>query len=269
MKKVLSGLLLSLLSAVALAASKTPPVLESLVSSGGVLVKSFPAAAGLTGWVVKPQQDGPPRIVYTSADGKYLIVGRLIDASGKDLTDQYTSTMVDQPDPAKYWAQVQQSAYVVEGAKNPKAVMYVFMDPNCIYCHLLWKGLQPYEKAGLQVRWIPVGILKPDSVGMAAALLESKDADGLMHQLETKYQESSESGGIAPVDVSPAMGAKLATNLKLMQQMGLFGTPSIVFKDAGSGKVDEIQGLPRLTDIAKITGLPAQAEMDPELARFQ
>ncbi|MGC2520684.1 MAG: hypothetical protein WA373_16435, partial [Burkholderiales bacterium] len=53
---------------------------------------------------------------------------------------------------------------VAEGAASPKRTLYVFFDANCWYCHLTWKALQPYERAGLQVRWVPVAYQKASSV---------------------------------------------------------------------------------------------------------
>lgn len=63
---------------------------------------------------------------------------------------------------------------MTQGAATSKNVIYVFFDPNCVFCHFAWKALQPYVKAGLQVRWVPVGFLKPTSAQRAAAIREAK-----------------------------------------------------------------------------------------------
>jgi hypothetical protein len=95
--------------------------------------------------------------------------------------------------PASAAATFENAPAIVEGAagKNVKSTIYVFMDPNCIFCHYAWKAFQPYEAAGLQVHWIPMGFLKPDSAGKAAALLQAQDGPALMHELETQYKDVS------------------------------------------------------------------------------
>ena len=57
-----------------------------------------------------------------------------------------------QPAPAELpalYAALEKADAVVEGSASPKRTLYVFFDANCWFCHLTWKALQPYEKAGL------------------------------------------------------------------------------------------------------------------------
>jgi len=43
------------------------------------------------------------------------------------------------------FARLEKADAVVEGAaKDPKFVLYVLFDANCLYCHLTWKAVQPY-----------------------------------------------------------------------------------------------------------------------------
>ncbi len=53
-----------------------------------------------------------------------------------------------------------------------------------------------------------------------------------------------------------------------MDRFGLSGTPGLVWKDA-AGKVQTSLGMPRLSKLPAITGLPAQKIDDPELAEFR
>jgi thiol:disulfide interchange protein DsbG len=173
--------------------------------------------------------------------------------------------------PATAAASFRNASAIVEGASGSsvKSTLYVFMDPNCIYCHLVWKALQPYEAAGLQVHWIPMGFLKPDSAGKAAALLEAKDGAALLKELETHYSEKDESGGIAPLArVSAADQAKLDNNIKLFQDLGFDGTPTLVYQGSG-GRWADVSGLPKLSQLPGMLNLPAQAVTDPELQRYR
>ncbi len=158
---------------------------------------------------------------------------------------------------------------VTEGSASPKRILYVFFDANCWYCHLTWKALQPYEKAGLQVRWVPVAYQKESSTTKAAAILLAKDRAAAFRENETRYRAKSYDGGIAPARNPPkAIVAQLDANFELMDRFGLSGTPGLVWKDA-AGKVQTNLGMPRLSKLPEITGLPAQKIDDPELAEFR
>ncbi len=158
---------------------------------------------------------------------------------------------------------------VTEGSASPKRILYVFFDANCWYCHLTWKALQPYEKAGLQVRWVPVAYQKESSTTKAAAIMQAKDRAAAFRENEARYRAKSYDGGIAPAKNPPkAIVAQLDANFELMDRFGLSGTPGLVWKDA-AGKVQTNLGMPRLSKLPEITGLPAQKIDDPELAELR
>jgi len=148
-------------------------------------------------------------------------------------------------------------------------VIYAVFDPNCPFCHLAWKALQPYEKAGLQVRWVPVAYIKQSSFGKAAAILEAKDRLAAFRKNEVGYDMQTHDGGIAPLaNPSAAALRQIQSDNELMQKLRADGTPALVWKDR-HGKVHLKVGLPRLSELPAITGLPEQAETDPDLARFR
>ncbi len=172
-----------------------------------------------------------------------------------------------QPAPAELpalYAALEESDAVVEGSATPKKVLYVFFDANCWYCHLTWKALQAYEKAGLQVRWVPVAYQKDSSTTKAAAIMQAKDRVAALRDNETAYRAESYDGGIAPVKVSKALESQLEANFGLMDRFGVSGTPGLVWKDE-KGRVQVRTGMPRLSQLPAITGLPAQKIDDPEL----
>jgi thiol:disulfide interchange protein DsbG len=160
------------------------------------------------------------------------------------------------------------SAYVVEGAAPPKQIVYAFSDPNCPYCSLMWRALQPYEQEGLQVRWVQLAVLAPDSAGKAATLLQSPEGGVAMKANEEHFDYSTGAGSIMPTTVTPAIRASLKNNLALMQQLGLFGTPAMVFQDSQSGKVEVKSGMPRPSSLGSLLGLPSLPVTDPLLSHF-
>ena len=166
------------------------------------------------------------------------------------------------------FAALEKTDAVTEGATSPKRILYVFFDANCWYCHLTWKALQVYEKAGLQVRWVPVAYQKESSTTKAAAIMQAKDRTAALRENETGYRAESYDGGIAPMKASMALEAQLEANFELMVRFGVSGTPGLAWKDE-KGRVRVRTGMPRLAQLPAITGLPAQKIDDPELKEFR
>lgn len=174
-----------------------------------------------------------------------------------------------QRDYAALYATLEKADAVVEGATQPKRVLYVFWDANCWYCHLTWKALQPYEKAGLQVRWVPVAYQKDNSAALAAAVMGARDRVAALRENESRYRAKSYDGGIQAAAKVPAdLAIELEENLTLMGRFGMSGTPALVWKDE-KGAVRTNLGLPRLSQLPAITGLPEQKIDDPELAKYR
>lgn len=162
---------------------------------------------------------------------------------------------------------LEKANYVEEGTKDGNAIIYAFMDPDCSYCHYVWKAFQPYIKAGLQVRWIPIAFLKSTSAQRAAAILEAKEPAQALAENERNFVEASEEGGLAPIEPSAETMKKLDANKALMVSLGGRGTPMIVWKDQ-HGEMQTKSGMPSLRALPEMTGLPAQAIEDQGLQRF-
>ena len=168
------------------------------------------------------------------------------------------------------FAKLERADAVVEGASsNPRFILYVLFDANCLYCHLTWKAVQPYEKVGLQVRWIPVAYQQRSSIGRAAAIMQARDRGEALRTNESRYDAKRFDGGIAPArHVSPQLEAQFAENTRLMHAFGAPGTPVLAWKDA-AGAIHASVGMPHLSDLPALTGLPVQPNDDPELAAFR
>jgi thiol:disulfide interchange protein DsbG len=244
-----------------------PPALVAATRTGVVIEKTFPAESGLTGYVLN--RNGSYSIVFATPDNKTVINGILIDAQGRNRAPEYEDKHIPKPDYDALWPVLEKAPVVVTGATGAavKSVAYAFLDPNCIFCHLAWKAFQPYEKVGLQVRWIPVAFLGPTSASKMAAILQSANAGAALDAYETAYKSG---GGIdtKSVVIKPETQAKLDANSKLMAQFGFSGTPAIIWRDK-SGKVLAKNGMPRLPELPAMFGLPAQEHDDPELDKFK
>lgn len=262
-----AALILMAASAGALAAAEYPKAIQGAIASGVKVVKTFPAASELTGWVLS--QNGRYSLVFTTADKKTLIAGALINENGENLSAQYTEKYFPKPDPTALLHELEQAPHVLEGAlKNPKSVLYVFFDANCPFCNLTWKALQPYEKIGLQVRWIPVAVLGETSMPKAIEIMAAADKTAAFRKME----ENSGKGGAPEAQFSaaakPEIAGKITNNGELMEKLGIRGTPGMVWKDK-NGKMNVKGGMPRLSEIPQITGLPEQKIDDPVLSKFR
>jgi len=120
--------------------------------------------------------------------------------------------------------------------------LYVFFDPNCTYCPLLYKNLQPLiVPYGLQLRWIPVAMLDATSLGKAAAIMQAKDPKAALDYNEAHYNTGSYAGSIAEDIPTGGTEARLRANEALLNQVGIPVVPTMLFH-AKSGEAMVIQG---------------------------
>jgi len=248
-----------------------PEPIQHLKNKGLNIVRKFPVGASISGWVVS--YEGSDMIVYTTTDGEFLINGILLDAQGNDLTSSHQKNWIPHPS----WDDLATSHFITESSLAidqdapekiiTKSTLYMFYDANCPFCHLAWLALQPYRKAGLEVRWIPVAYLKPDSRDKAAAILSAPSSEQA-----ALLKASMEAFGTNTTDFSKSPSAEnkeqLQTNMNLMQSLGLNGTPGWAWLN----EKDEMQthsGMLRLPKLPSVTGLPAQKHTEPTLMRFR
>jgi len=243
-------------SCMAAESSPTPLALMPVVAAGFRLVRHFPAVSGLTGWVVSAPS-GSEDVLYTTQDGKTVIAGILSNEQGQNLTRQYADLYEKAPNLNRLWPAINATYQVNEGphTANPHHQIWVLMDPNCAFCHRLWLELRPYEKAGLEVHWIPIGILFHSSTARAAAVLAG--GPKTLYAMESKFDVARERGGVPGIQLTPRLRRELATNLALAMKAGIQGTPGIFYLGP-NGKLRLQQGLPAPSSLADITGMAVQ-----------
>lgn len=269
-KPAILRLLVTVTAALSLPATRAesyPKVLQPAISSGLKVVRQFPATSGLTGWVLS--QGGQYSLVYTTADKKTLLAGSLIGENGENLSAKHEEKFIPKPDFSAAFQKLDNASYVMEGpSKAPKSAPYVFVDPNCPYCHFLWQALQHYEAAGLQVKWIPVATLGPTSMPKAIEVLAATDTTAAFRQMEQNHGKPWLPSKQNSEAAKPAVATAVRKNGLLMAEFGLAGTPGIIWRDR-QGKVQVKSGMPRLSELPAITGLPEQLVNDPSLAKFR
>lgn len=220
--------------AAAAVAEELPPPVQALVDQGIEVEARFDAPGGLTGYVGRYQ--GQPVAMYLTPDGEHLLVGNLIDAGGDNLTPQHLREHLPEPEFGPAWPLLEQSYWVREGGARAERVVYVFTDPNCPYCNAFWKASQAYLGPDVQVRHIPVAILKADSLGKAARILAADDPGRALARHETYGSKPLE-------DIPPQIRRQVESNTELMSRLGSTATPTIFYRDS-QGKVRRALGVP-------------------------
>ncbi|HEY3783865.1 MAG TPA: thiol:disulfide interchange protein DsbG [Steroidobacteraceae bacterium] len=140
-----------------------------------------------------------------------------------------------QSDAGGIWARLQRAAWVAQGSPHPQHMLYMITDANCPFCHDLWQSLQPYYGRHLQVRYVMVGILTRDSPGKAAAILEAPKPSAALDRNEKRWARLPEDlGGGMPAAHTPRPEtlAAIAANETLMHDLGIRGTPALIYRDA-------------------------------------
>ena len=205
-----------------------PAPLQQIQKEGGSVLQSFPAPDGLTGWLVNVQ--GHYLIVYSTPSGDYVLSGALVDKNGKNLSAVYGDKYIPKPDGTKIVAALGPDPWLVDEGAAAAPLIYVYADPNCIYCNKLWNDLRPYVQSGkVRVRWALLDFLKPTSKGRAAAILAARDRAAALAEDETKFDKDHEEGGIPELKpVPPEIDTALKIHTSQMNEAGGAGTPTLI-----------------------------------------
>ncbi len=155
-------------------------------------------------------------ILYTDAEGNYLLQGELIDTRTRNnLTEERVSKLsaVDFKS-----LPVKDAFTIVRG--NGKRRIAIFEDPNCGYCKRFEKDLAKIDNVTVHVFLYPV--LGPDSQTKSQAIWCAKD--------KAKAFEDWMLHNIAPTPASCDSSA-IQRNLALGKQHRITGTPTSFLPD--------------------------------------
>lgn len=120
--------------------------------------------------------------------------------------------------------------------------LYIFFDPNCAYCPMIYKNLQPLiAPYDLQLRWIPVAMLDATSLSRAAAILQAKNSKAALDYNEAHYNTAAHTGSISEEIPSATTETRLRANEALLNQVGIPVVPTVLFRGK-TGEAMVIQG---------------------------
>lgn len=159
-----------------------------------------------------------PRLVYVSADGRYLLQGDLIDLQTRsNLTD-----VALREARAGVIAALDTSAMIEFAPESPRHTVTVFTDIDCPYCVKLHSEMAAYNALGISVRYLafPRAGLGSSSYRKSVSVWCAPDR----RQAITDAKAGNE---VAPASCENPVAAQY----RLGREMGVTGTPTIVLDD--------------------------------------
>ena len=225
-----------------------PPVLKALEARGATGWKEFKAGGDLRGFAGVAGTN--PVTVYVTKDGS-AILGMRVDAQGQPMDTATVDELVAKPLEDAAWRRVEAAHWIRDGRADAPRIVYVFTDANCPWCHRFFDAAKPWVTSGkVQLRQIYVGIIKADSAGKAAAILDAADPAEAAERNERDFDK----GGIAPLKTIPeATQHTLSADLQLMDSIGFRGTPGLMWRGA-DGRLKTQGGFPQGDRLAEVLG---------------
>jgi thiol:disulfide interchange protein DsbC len=155
-------------------------------------------------------------ILYSDAEGNFLINGQLIDTRGKrNLTEERMEKLLA----IDFSALPLKDAFtIVRG--NGKRKLAVFEDPNCGYCKRFERDLQKVDNVTVHMFLYP--ILGPDSVEKSKNIWCTKDKGKAW--LDAMLREQ-------PPASASCDASALNRNLEFGKKHKISGTPTLIFAD--------------------------------------
>lgn len=216
-------------------------------------ILQFNAPSGLTGLVIgSGKKDDKKIIAWVTPDSETLIIGKLTDINGMDLTavaeqefgairlaltraSGFTEThnlstgddgVFGNDDLIRLLQERSRQGYAFQTNKtNSKKDLYIFFDPDCPYCKDTWKDIEMNEKLNkndVNIFWFPLA-LREENENYAAAYLEEG---------AKAYEKTVISGEMPTGQPSIAALRKSRSNRELIALTGQLRTPSVVFKNS-------------------------------------
>ncbi len=229
--------------------AKADALVRSASSGQYRALSVFKGSHGLNGVVVQTgSSSSSTAVMWISPDGAAVLDGTLFDANAADLNDMALVKLGYRYRPAESLRRASAAVArpMLTGTRGP--TLTVFIDANCIYCHLLYQQLMPYvANHRVKVRFVMVGIIKPDSLDRAAAILSAPDPLAALKRDQDAFDSEAEEGGF-PIQGSAlthAAVAAITANNALLTKSGIDGTPAFLYCSKTKGSVEKTIGTPQ------------------------
>ncbi len=155
---------------------------------------------------------------YTTSDGKYLVLGNVIDlASKRNVTAERNAKLMEVK-----WSTLPFAKAIKEVKGNGSRKLAIFSDADCPYCRKLEPELEKLTNVTIYTFLYPIEGLHPDAVPTSKKIWCEKDRLKAWKAYMLKGEEPKSKGDCAnPVDDIIALGAKLKVS----------GTPTMILEN--------------------------------------
>jgi thiol:disulfide interchange protein DsbC len=158
-------------------------------------------------------------VAYVSADGRYLLQGDLID-----LDHQVNLSELSRTDARReLMSAVGDDEVILFSPANVKHSVTVFTDVDCTYCRKLHSQIDEYLAQGIQIRYLlyPRGGPASRSWNTSEDVWCANDRNGALTAAKSDRK----------FDTQKCDASAVSKHYILGQNVGLSGTPAIVFDD--------------------------------------
>lgn len=228
-------------------------------------LREFSGPHGLTGVEYENTTNGSKAVAWLTPDKQAVIPGDVFDAAGVNLTHQAEIEVGLRltPAAARTAAAAGETHAITLGSRGP--IITAFFDPNCPFCHALYESLQPAVEAGkVRVRYVLVGVVRPDSASRAASILAAAKPVQALAQNESGFNAANEQGGypVSAATVYQPLMPVVDQNNKTMTKAGGVGTPTLVYCSAKTHafvmQPGALSAAALLSDVADESDCPAR-----------
>jgi thiol:disulfide interchange protein DsbG len=229
--------------------------IDKLMTLASGQVKELGQTHGLRGLYLRNGREF--QVLYVTPDGRATIAGVMWDATGKNLTREQVSkidgaipTVIVDKDGAKSVEAAARSDALLSVEKatfslagDPAAPrLWMIIDPYCSYSVRAFDALRPYVTAGrIQLAVVPISILDYEDNGQSTPAAQSLLSQNPAQMVEAWDHQNFR---LAPSESAPAL---LEKNNRIAEEIGLHGTPTLVWRKA-DGSAGEIDGIPKNWD---------------------
>lgn len=154
-------------------------------------------------------------IIYASADGRYMIQGRVIDMETReDLTEGAKSGMR-----RELLASVDTSKQISFAPEDPAFELTVFTDIDCGYCRKLHAQVEEYNEQGIAIKYM----------AFPRAGIGSRSYEKFVSVWCADDQQAAMTQAKGGADPDPAQcDNPIAEQYQLGQELGVTGTPALL-----------------------------------------
>lgn len=250
-----------------LAAPKVPVGIEKLPFPVSVVSSFTTQIAGITGYVVEAQ--GDKAVIYGTNDGKYTIVGNIVDANGQSVTEQDFLVQTGLKPSGESQDMLAQQVNLLSGVAldgltiegTGTESVYIAVDMECPYCHKLIteieKLLESGKKPEKNIHIVPIAILGPDSVVTTALYQQQPKSKRLELMYSWMRGDLGKEGSKAFPMLNEAEAQRDSQGIAKvgyeLNSLGLAGVPATYWVEKGQVKTHN--GLLPTTKLKEIFGL--------------